>query len=89
MLKGFFAILLFFLIGIAVVIAVVLRLMYKGVRNMRDMQEQFMNTGGKKYSRQEYIRHQREQREKNPFDKDYFKSSSSKKLPAERLRIVV
>ncbi|MBP5714214.1 MAG: DUF4834 family protein [Prevotella sp.] len=79
MLKGFVAIILFILIGIAVVVAVVLRFMYKGVRNMRDMQEQFMNTGGKKYSRQEYIRNQREQREKNPFDKDYFKSSGSKK----------
>lgn len=79
MLKGFIAILLFILIGIAVVVAVVLRFMYKGVRNMRDMQEQFMNSNGKRYSRQEYIRNQREQREKNPFDKDYFKSSSSKK----------
>ncbi|MBO7047120.1 MAG: DUF4834 family protein [Prevotella sp.] len=79
MLKGFIAILLFILIGIAVVVAVVLRFMYKGVRNMRDMQEQFMNSNGKRYSRQEYIRNQREQREKNPFDKDYFKSSGSKK----------
>ena len=79
MLKGFIAILLFILIGIAVVVAVVLRFMYKGVRNMRDMQEQFMNSNGKRYSRQEFIRNQREQREKNPFDKDYFKSSGSKK----------
>ena len=79
MLKGFIAILLFILIGIAVVVAVVLRFMYKGVRNMRDMQEQFMNSNGKRYSRQEYVRNQREQREKNPFDKDYFKSSGSKK----------
>ena len=79
MLKGFIAILLFILIGIAVVVAVVLRFMYKGVRNMRDIQEQFMNSNGKRYSRQEYIRNQREQREKNPFDKDYFKSSGSKK----------
>ncbi len=33
----------------------------------------------KKFNRQEYIRYQREQREKNPFDKDYFKSSGSSK----------
>ena len=79
MLKGLVSIIVFIIIFIAIVAAVVLSLMYKGIRNLRDAQEQFMNSGGKKYSRQEYIRYQREQRERNPFDKDYFKSSDSKK----------
>jgi hypothetical protein len=79
MVKGFVAFLLFILIFLAVVVAVVLRFMYKGVRNMKDLQEQITNPGGKKFSRQEYIRYQREQSGKNPFDKDYFKSSGSKK----------
>ena len=39
----------------------------------------FINTGGKKFSRQDYIRYQRQQSGKNSFDKDYFKSSGSKK----------
>ena len=79
MLKGFVAIILFILIGIAVVVAVVLRFMYKGVRNMKEIQEEIINTGGKKFSRQDYIRYQRQQSGKNSFDKDYFKSSGSKK----------
>jgi hypothetical protein len=79
MLKGFVAIILFILIGIAVVIAVVLRFMYKGVRNIKEIQEEIINTGGKKFSRQDYIRYQRQQSGKNSFDKDYFKSSGSKK----------
>ena len=79
MLKGFVAIILFILIGIAVVVAVVLRFMYKGVRNMKEIQEEIINTGGKKFSRQDYIRYQRQQSGKNSFDKDYFKGTGSKK----------
>ena len=81
MLKGFVAIILFILIGIAVVVAVVLRFMYKGVRNMKEIQEEIINTGGKKFSRQDYIRYQRQQSGKNFFDKDYFKGTGSKREP--------
>lgn len=79
MLKGIVAVILFFLIAIAIVVAVVLRFMYKGVRNMKEIQEEIINTGGKKFSRQDYIRYQRQQSGKNAFDKDYFKSSDSGK----------
>ena len=84
MFKGIVAFLLFILIAIAVVVAIVLRFMYKGVRNMKEIQEEIINTGGKKFSRQEYIRYQRQQSGKNPFSKDYFKSSdNSKKKQAQ------
>ena len=73
--KGFVAILLLILFLLAGIAALVLYLMYKGVRNFREVQEQFYN--GKKMSRQEYIRYQREQSGKNPFSKDYFKSSGN------------
>ena len=75
MLKGIVAIILFILIAIAIAVAVVLRFMYKGVRNMKEIQEEIINTGGKKFSRQEYIRYQRGKNGKNPFSKDYFKST--------------
>ena len=87
MLKGFVAIILFILIGIAIVVAVVLRFMYTGARNMKEIQEEIINTGGKKFSRQEYIRYQRQQSGKNPFSKDYFKSTDDgkkKKSQAEK-----
>ena len=84
MFKGIVAFLLFILIAIAVVVAIILRFMYKGVRNMKEIQEEIINTGGKKFSRQEYIRYQRQQSAKNPFSKDYFKSSdNSKKKQAQ------
>jgi hypothetical protein len=80
MLKGLVSIIVFGIIIIAVIAMVVLYFLYKGFRNARDIQEEFMRSGGKRYSRQEYIRNQqREQREKNPFGKDYFKSSSDTK----------
>jgi predicted Holliday junction resolvase-like endonuclease len=78
MLKGVIGVLVFLLIFIAIIVAVVISFMYKGIRNMKEAQEQFIKTGGKKFNRSEYIRYQREQKEKNPFDKDYFKSSSKK-----------
>lgn len=87
MLKGIVGIILFMLIAIAVVAALILRFMYKGVRNIKEIQEEFINTGGKKMNRQEYIRYQKAQREKNPFDKDYFKGaegSSKKKRESEK-----
>jgi len=72
-------ILIFGLIFIAIIALLVLRFLYKGFRNIRDVQEEMLNKGGKRYSRQEYIKHQQEQRERNPFGNDYFKSSTSKK----------
>ena len=77
--KGIVAILLLILFFLAGIAALVLYLMYKGVRNFREAQEQFYS--GKKMSRQEYIRYQREQSGKNTFSKDYFKScgNNSKK----------
>ena len=79
MLKGIIGFLLFILIFIAIVAAVVIRFMYKGIRNIREAQEQFINTGGKKMNRQEYIRYQQRERERHPFDDDYFKSCNSGK----------
>ena len=80
MLKGIVAIILFILIAAAVVVALVIRFMYKGVRNLKEIQEEIINTGGKKFSRQEYIRYQqRKQSGKNPFSKDYFKSTDDGK----------
>ena len=80
MLKAVVAIILFIIIAAAVVVALVLRFMYKGVRNMKEIQEEIINTGGKKFSRQEYIRYQqRQQSGRNPFSKDYFKSTDDGK----------
>jgi len=80
MLKGIVAIILFIIIAAAVVVALVIRFMYKGVRNLKEIQEEIINTGGKKFSRQEYIRYQqRQQSGKNAFSKDYFKSTDDGK----------
>ena len=80
MLKGFISIIVFGIIVIAVIAMVVLYFLYKGFRNARDIQEEFTKSGGKRYSRQEYIRYQSNKRQqKNPFDKDYFKSSGGTK----------
>lgn len=84
MLKGIVGFLLFILIFIAIVAAVVIRFMYKGIRNIREAQEQFINTGGKKMNRQEYIRYQQRERERHRFDDDYFKSSDSGKKNKEK-----
>lgn len=76
MLKGIIGFILFLLIAAAVIVAVVIRFMYKGVRNLKDIQEEIINTGGKKMNRQEYIRYQQRQKSgKSPFSKDYFKST--------------
>ena len=86
MLKGIIGLILFFLIFVAIVAAVIIRFMYKGIRNIREAQEQFINTGGKKMNRQEYIRYQQREQERHPFDDDYFKSSSKKKEKYETKR---
>ena len=49
-----------------------------GIRYLIDIY-QFINKNEKRYSRTEYMRYQNEQRDKNPFGKDYFKSSGSSK----------
>ena len=79
MLKGLVSIIIFGIIFIAIIAMVVLRFIYKGYRSVREVQDQILNNGGKRYSRGEYIRHQREQQDKNPFGNDYFKSASSTK----------
>ena len=79
MLKGIVSFLIFGLIILAVIAMVVLRFLYKGYRSVKEVQEEILNNGGKRYSRQEYIRHQYEQRDKNPFGSDYFKSANSTK----------
>ena len=84
MLKGIVSILIFGLIILAVIAMVVLRFLYKGYRSVREVQEEILNNGGKRYSRQEYIRHQHEQRDKNPFGSDYFKSASSTKTKEQK-----
>lgn len=78
MLKGIAGILIFGLIFIAIIIMVVLFFVYKGYRSVREAQEDFIkSSGGKRYSRQEYLRYQKENKERNPFGDDYFKSAGS------------
>ena len=79
MLKGLVSIIIFGIILIAIIAMVVLRFIYKGYRSVREVQDQILNNGGKRYSRGEYIRNQREQQDKNPFGNDYFKSAGSTK----------
>ena len=79
MLKGFLMLLIFGFLFIVIIALVVLRFLSKGFRSMREVQEEILNSGGKRYSRSEYVRHQREQKEKNPFGNDYFKSSDNAK----------
>ena len=56
MLKGVLAFLIFGLIFIVIIALVVLRFIYKGYRSVRDVQEEILNNGGKRFSRGEYIR---------------------------------
>ena len=79
MLKGLLILLIFGFLFIVVIALVVLRFIAKGFRSVREVQEEILNSGGKRYSRSEYIRNQREQKDKNPFGNDYFKSSGSTK----------
>ena len=84
MLKGLVSIIIFGIIFIAIIAMVVLRFIYKGYRSVREVQDQILNNGGKRYSRGEYIRNQREQQDKNPFGNDYFKSASSTKSKEQK-----
>ena len=62
------AIIVFALIFIAIIVMVIINFTYKGIKKMREAAEE------------SYYRHQKmkEQKEKNPFGDDYFKSSTSK-----------
>ena len=84
MLKGVLAFFIFGLIFIVIIALAVLRFIYKGYRSVRDVQEEILNNGGKRFSRGEYIRYQREQRDKNPFGNDYFKSANSSKSKEQK-----
>jgi len=68
-----FAVIVFGLILIAVIVMIVIYLTYKGVRKIKQEAED------------NYYRSQKrkEQKEKNPFGDDYFKSASSKKQRAQ------
>lgn len=58
---------LFGLIAIAIIVLVIVNFTYKGIRQMREAAEE---TFARKQK-------QKEQKEKNPFGEDYFKSSDS------------
>ena len=77
MLKGIVGILLFGLAFVIAIAMVIVYFVYKGYRNLRDVQDDIINNTGKRFSRQEYIRYQRENRDKNPFGDDYFKSANT------------
>ena len=64
-----FAYILFGLIAITIVIMIVINLMYRNVKKIREAAEDYM------YRKEK----EREQKEKNPFGEDYFKSSNAKK----------
>ena len=66
MLKFLFAAIIFGLIAIAVIVMLVINFMYKGVKKIRQEAED-------NYYRNQKIK---EQKEKNPFDNDYFKGSN-------------
>ena len=67
MIKFIFAAIIFGLIAIAIIVMVVINFMYKGVKKIREEVED-------NYYRNQKIK---EQKEKNPFDTDYFKGSKS------------
>ena len=66
--------LIFILIAIAIVILVVINFTYKGVRRLREAAEEQFELNQKR----------KEQKEKNPFGDDYFKSSDSSKQKREQ-----
>ena len=64
----FFAVILFAIIAIAIIVMVIINFAYRAIRKMREAAEDSY-----------YIRQKRkEQKEKNPFGNDYFKSADSK-----------
>ena len=65
----FFAVILFAIIAIAIIVMVIINFAYRGIRKMREAAEDSY-----------YIRQKRkEQKEKNPFGDDYFKSARTVK----------
>ena len=64
----FFGIIIFGLILLAIIVMVVINFMYKNIRRLREEAEE-------RYYRN--LKH-KEQKEKNPFGEDYFKSSTKK-----------
>ena len=64
-----FAYILFGLIAITIVIMIIINLMYRNIKKIREAAEDYM------YRKEK----EREQKEKNPFGEDYFKSSNAKK----------
>ena len=63
-----FAIILFVLIGITILVMIVINLMYRNVRKLREAAEDY------RYHKEK----QKEQKEKHPFGEDYFKSRNNK-----------
>ena len=65
MIKFIFGIIIFGLIGLAIIVMVIINFTYKGVKKLREEAED------------NYYRNQKmkEQKERNPFDSDYFKGS--------------
>ena len=64
----FFAIIIFGLILLAIIVMIVINFMYKNVRKLREEAEDRYYRSMKR----------KEQKEKNPFGEDYFKSSTKK-----------
>ena len=70
MIKSVFAIIIFGLIALSLVVMGVIYFMFKGVKGFRKMREEAEEAMYRNQKR-------REQKEKNPFGDDYFKSSGS------------
>lgn len=68
MIKLLFAVIIFGLIAIAIIVMLVINFMYKGVKKLRGEVED-------NYYRNQKIK---EQKEKNPFDGDYFKGGKTR-----------
>ena len=74
MIKFIIGAIIFGLIALAIIILVVINFTYKGVRQMRKaVEDQF-----------ELNQKRKEQKEKNPFDDDYFKSSDGPQQQARQ-----
>ena len=69
MIKFIFGIIIFGLIGLAIIVMVIINFTYKGVKKLREEAED------------NYYRNQKmkEQKERNPFDSDYFKGSKGRR----------
>ena len=65
--KTIVAFIVFGLIAIAIIVMIVINVMYRNLKRMREDVEDFMYRRGRR----------QEQKERNPFGEDYFKSSRS------------